>query len=203
MTTLRRSPRLAQKQAGTTPINFRFEELKVKSKPLKSKKDMPKQAQVQKVLIDIARYEFIEKVSLRDLYPLIKKHARNEEDRKLKYKIVKTIMANLKNIGIRSKLVDLYSNTTKVIRFLSLEIETMSLCDIHKNIEEIYDYNEISHLAVSHITTKDNEREVIDLTQPSVDDLISSFNNCNVSSSSWDSTNNLDDIMNKMLQISI
>jgi hypothetical protein len=173
MLTLRRSPRIAEKQrlqfvANLSAFNT-FEKKETPSrKAPKSKTPRKKGNDVVKMNVDVKmkktrkatatkkikktvdKFVDLEKTKLNDIFPLIKKYSSNEDEQNVKYFILQKIIKKRKAMNINNLLTEMYIHKNKIVTYLYNELlqseYEFTLDVISNHLNDILSYKEVDDL---------------------------------------------------------
>lgn len=173
MNTLRRSPRIAEKQRLQFVKNLSafVNKEKHNQKSPKPKTPRKKCDDVVKMNIDVQikkkkqkttkktrknirktidKFVNLEKTKLNDIFPLIKKYSSNEDEKNEKYTILQTIIKKRKEMKIDNLLTEMYIHKNNIVIYLYNELlqseYAFTLDIISNHLNDILAYREIDDL---------------------------------------------------------
>lgn len=175
MLTLRRSPRIAEKQRqqlveNLSAFNTFAKKEKSSQKIPKARTPRKKENDVAKMNVDVQikkktrktktnkknnkkiidKFVNLEKTKLNDIFPLIKKYSLTEGEKNEKYVIVQTIIKNRKALNINTLLTEIYIHKNNIILYLYKELQqseySFPLDVVSNHLNDILSYREIDDL---------------------------------------------------------
>jgi hypothetical protein len=172
MLTLRRSPRIAEKQrlqfvANLSAFNT-FEKKETPSRKAPKSKTPRKKGNDVKMNVDIKmkktrkakatkkikktvdKFVDLEKTKLNDIFPLIKKYSSNEDEQNVKYFILQKLIKKRKAMNINNLLTEMYIHKNKIVTYLYNELlqseYEFTLDVISNHLNDILSYKEVDDL---------------------------------------------------------
>jgi len=170
MLTLRRSPRIAEKQRLQFVENISALNTFVKKELPKAKTPRKKGNDVDKMNVDLQikkktqkikktrknnkkitnKFANLETTKFNDVFPLIKKYSLTEDEKNEKYIILQTIIKKRKALNISNLLTEMYIHKNNIVVYLYNELlqseYSFTLDVISNHLNDILSYREIDDL---------------------------------------------------------